>query len=282
EELAARRASPLYATGSADTTGIYLAHVQVLRRVAAARPAMGSHKVFIVGDAEGLVPQEASPEAANALLKLLEEPPPDTTVILTAADAEALLPTLRSRMLPVRMRPLPEPDVSDFLQRHRALSAERARVIARLAQGSIGRALAFSTDADDAGPLEALRRDARALLDAAMAGEPAARLLAAHAQAPAGARGVFAALLEQITFWLRDLAAIAGGAEDLVVNVDGLDWLRRHAGRLPDGGAGIPAALRAVDAAAKLVQFNINPQLAMNALLRDLGRALAGQRHAHR
>jgi DNA polymerase-3 subunit delta' len=275
EELAARRADPRYPTGSAEATGIYLAHVQVLRRTAVARPAMGSRKVFVVGDAEGLVPQEASPEAANALLKVLEEPPPDTTVILTAADPESLLPTMRSRMLPVRMRQLTEADVAAFLQRYRDLPLARANVIARLSQGSIGRALAFAADADDAGPLEEVRRAARTLLDAVLTGQPSARLQAAHAQAPAGARGNFAPLLEQLALWLRDLAVVVAGAEALVVNVDAIEWLHDSARRLSRGGAGIPSALGAIDEAARLVQFNINPQLAMNALLRELARELA-------
>ncbi|MBR9990314.1 MAG: hypothetical protein KFH98_11185, partial [Gemmatimonadetes bacterium] len=85
-ELAVRRAEPLRATAADGLAGIYLAHVHVLLRSASSRPAMGRRKVFVVGDAEALVPQEASPEAANALLKLLEEPPANTTIILTAAD----------------------------------------------------------------------------------------------------------------------------------------------------------------------------------------------------
>lgn len=274
EELASRRAEPLYPTGTTETTGIYLAHVQIIRRLAVASPAMGSRKIFVIGDAEALVPQEASPEAANALLKVLEEPPADTTVILTAADPEILLPTVRSRLLPVRMRPLSDQLVTDFLVRERGLNAKQAGVVARLAQGSIGRALAYAPDGGEAGPLETLRLAARELLEAAMADTAVPRLRAAHAQAPAGARGAFAATLEQLGLWLRDLSAVSAGADEVVVNIDALDWLRRLAARLPNAGAGVPAALEAVDEAARLIQFNINPQLAMNAMLRDMSRAL--------
>ena len=72
EELVYRRANPFRPTTPTETIGIYVAHVQTLRRIALARPAMASRKIFIVGDAEYLVPQEASPEAANALLKILK------------------------------------------------------------------------------------------------------------------------------------------------------------------------------------------------------------------
>ena len=80
EELVLRRAQPFRPATPTETIGIYVAHVQTLRRLALARPAMAARKVFIIGDAEFLVPQEASPEAANALLKVLEEPPADTTI----------------------------------------------------------------------------------------------------------------------------------------------------------------------------------------------------------
>ena len=274
EELAARRADPLYPTGTTETTGIYLAHVQIVRRMAATSPAMGARKVFVIGDAEALVPQEASPEAANALLKVLEEPPADTTVILTAADPEVLLPTVRSRLLPIRMRPLPDEVVRTFLVQQRGVPPARAELLARLAQGSIGRALAYAPDGDDPGPAEVLRGAARGMLEAALDGSPVPRLQAAHAQPPAGARGAYAGMLEQLALWLRDLAAAAAGADEVVVNIDAIDWLRRQAARLPDAGAGVPEALRAIDEAALLVQFNINPQLALNAVLRNVGRAL--------
>lgn len=274
EELASRRAEPLYPTGTTETTGIYLAHVQIVRRMASTSPAMGARKVFVIGDAEALVPQEASPEAANALLKVLEEPPADTTVILTAADPEVLLPTVRSRLLPVRMRPLPDEAVRGFLVQQRGVPPAAAELLARLAQGSIGRALAYAPDGDERGPAEVLRAGARSLLAAALDGSAVPRLQAAHAQPPAGARGAYAGLLEQLALWLRDLGAAAAGADEVVVNVDAIDWLRLQAARLPAAGAGVPEALHALDEGALLIQFNINPQLALNGVLRDVGRAL--------
>lgn len=274
-ELAARRERPYQATLSGEPVGLYLAHVQVLRRLAHHRPAAGQRKVFVIGDAEQLVAQEASPEAANALLKVLEEPPADTFLVLTAGDAEALLPTLRSRLLPIRVRPLPEQDVSAFLVESLSATPAAARIAARLGQGSIGRAIAFLPSADGPGPLEEIRQAGKALLEAAL-GEPVMRFATAHAQSPSGARGeTFAGTLEHLSLWLRDLGATAAGAEELVVNADELDWLRSVAGRLPRVSHGIPAAMRAVDAASQLAQFNVNPQLTTAWLLRSLRQELA-------
>ncbi|HEX2168183.1 MAG TPA: hypothetical protein VHG09_13195 [Longimicrobiales bacterium] len=277
-ELAARRTEPLRATSADGMAGIYLAHVHVLLRSANSRPAMGSRKVFVVGDAEALVPQESSPEAANALLKMLEEPPADTTIILTAADPEVLLPTIRSRLLPVRIRPLPTPDVERFLESAAGASPAHAQRAARLAQGSIGRAVGFLPHKKDAGPLEEVRAAARALLDAALAGSAAPRIAAALSESPAGARGAFSDTLEDLTLWLRDLAVAATGAEDVLINTDSADWLRTMARQHPTAAAGVPAAIREVEATLQLTQLNINPQLALAGLLRTLNRQLVSPR----
>src|SRR5689334_4101651 len=75
----------LYAPTS-GTDGIYVATVRAVVRAAALSPAMAARKVFVIGDAERMVSQVGSEEAANAFLKLLEEPPANTTVILTSSE----------------------------------------------------------------------------------------------------------------------------------------------------------------------------------------------------
>lgn len=278
-ELDARRADPFYASNSNEPVGIYLAHVQVIRRLAVARPAMARQRVFIIGDAESLVPQEASPEAANALLKLLEEPPPDTTIVLTAADGDALLPTIRSRLLTVRVNPLGPREVQGFLEEHRAVGVEDARRAARLGGGSIGRAMAFLPAEGEPGPLEVARRKAFALLDAALEGGPR-RYTRALEQAPARARGEFATILSMLIIWLRDVAAVSAGADDTVVNVDRIEDLRSCAARIPDTARRIADAIPEVEKVLHLVTFNINPQVALGSLLGTLSKRLGDRAKA--
>jgi DNA polymerase III subunit delta' len=275
EELVHRRAHPFRATTPSETVGIFVAHVQTLRRLAMSRPAMAQRKIFIIGDAENLVPQEASPEAANALLKVLEEPPADTTFILTAADPESLLPTIKSRVLPIRVQQLPVDVVERALIEHAQADAKQARVAARLSQGSIGRALAFLPVDGEPGGLEALRQDARALLAAATSPNAVPRLTAAHGMAPSGARGAFLDTLDFLTLWVRDLAAAAEGADDLIVNADATKWLRELATRQPAAARGSAQAVHDIEATRSLTTFNINPQLALAALLTQLSRSLA-------
>src|SRR5688572_9634631 len=83
EELGALREQPLRASYTDELRGLYVGTVKSIRAKAYMKPVMATGPVFIIGEAELLVPQEASPDAANAMLKLLEEPPGNTRFILT-------------------------------------------------------------------------------------------------------------------------------------------------------------------------------------------------------
>ena len=105
------RSNPLRIGSDNEPRSLYLAAARDLRRKAHRRPSMGSHQVFIIADAEALAPQESGSEAANALLKLLEEPPEGTTLVLTSAEPGRLLPTIRSRTTHVH---LPHLSIGEF------------------------------------------------------------------------------------------------------------------------------------------------------------------------
>ena len=254
--------------------GFFLPQIQTLRRIAASRPAMARRKVFIVGQAELLVAQEGSQEAANALLKVLEEPPADTTLILTSSDPDALLPTIRSRLLPLRLVPLRSEQVAAFLMEHPGIDSAEAARVARLAQGSIGRALGFLPVGDEPGPLEDIRRQARALLEVAISGGAARRAATALNVAPAGARGAFSSVLDALAIWVRDLAAVAAGAPDHALNADAVAELEALARRVPSASAAAPAMLRHVEDARNLAYGNVNPQLILVTLLNRLSQAV--------
>ena len=271
EALVARRAFDW--PTSRGMVGLYLDQMLTLRQLASKKPAMGRRKVFLLGDAERLVTQEASQEAANALLKLLEEPPDDTTLILTASDPDGLLPTIRSRLLPVRVDPLAEPDVADWLRQRLELDDERATAVARAARGAIGIALDLAA-ADDGGPYAQELAAGRALLEAVAERSPAGATAAAHAQSPSRARE-FAGSLHALSLWLRDLTAVANDSEAQVVNAKALPWLRTVARSLPRAATAGPAALVAVQDAASLAAGNVNPQLILADLLPSL-RSLFG------
>lgn len=241
-ELEARRADPNYTRSAEGPTGIYVAAAQNLRELAGARPAMARRSVALVGDAETLVPQEGNPEAANALLKLLEEPPSASLIVLTTRAPGALLPTIRSRCLGLRVPPLPQETVARHLEGV-GHDREEAQTLARRAHGSIGRALELvSEDADR------LRNDADEILRAALAPSPTRRIETAHHFTPFGARGAFVQVLDELQDRLRDRL---GGSDDAAA-------------------PGLAAAILAVDDARGMAERNVNPQFVVAGLLRRL------------
>ncbi|HEV2132604.1 MAG TPA: hypothetical protein VGR27_15925 [Longimicrobiaceae bacterium] len=274
-ELAARRADPFHLPQYERAPAHFLAAVQTLQQLAATRPAMGSRKVFVVGDAEAMVPQESSPEAANAFLKLLEEPPEHTTLILTAQHPGSLLPTILSRVLPVRVRPLPREELATFLVEARGVNGEDAARVAALAHGALGRALRLLPAAGEPGAQEKHRHEGRRLLEAALSDGATGRLAAAHALPPAGARGDFLDLLDALTGWLRDLLAVASGVPDQVVNSDGAEMLSHAARKRSVAPLAVAAALERLPTARELAFGNVNPQLILAELLRGVSADLA-------
>lgn len=100
------------------------------------RPFEGRHRVYIIDETEWL-----REEGANAILKTLEEPPPTTLLILITSKPYALLETIRSRCQMLSFAPLTSTELEAYLKANYKRPAEETRLIARLAQGSIGRAL---------------------------------------------------------------------------------------------------------------------------------------------
>lgn len=266
EELGRRRESPLEPAAEEGPTGIYLAAVEEVRSQAARRPAMGRRAVFVLGDAEAMVPQAANPEAANAFLKLLEEPPPHVFVILTSSRPGALLPTIRSRALAVRVPPLEREKVERFLVTEAGLEADEARRAARLSQGSIGRALRLA-----AGREAGERELASAMLGAALSERGSDGLRVAATVPSFGARGEFSAALAALAELLRDLLSASVEREELAFDPEGA---RRLAGRRRPRPEAVARAMDRVEEARSAASGNLNPQAIAATLLVDLRRTL--------
>ena len=105
------------------------------------RPFEGRFKVVIVDESERM-----SHSAQSAFLKTLEEPPPDSLIILVSSRPDSLLPTLRSRCQIIEFSALPEELVADLLRDRNGLSPEEALLSSRLSGGSIGKALGLDKD----------------------------------------------------------------------------------------------------------------------------------------
>jgi DNA polymerase-3 subunit delta' len=236
--------------------GIYIATTRMLLLAAAVTPALARRKVIIVGDAERMVSQEGSDQAANAFLKLLEEPPNDTWIVLTSSAASDLLPTIRSRVAPIRVRALSASDVEAVVT-HQAFAAAlqdagvsgRTDALVQRARGAPGTLLAAENDA-------ALRARAAAIVDAATSSHSAKRYIAALQQGGWGARGGFSDVLDAVTFQLHQSArdAVLAGDADRAVR--------------------FARAVEVVEDAREATLTNVNPSLITADLIDRLARSL--------
>lgn len=248
-----RRKTPLWGPPE-GLAGHFMATSQLLLKRASLTPAAGKRKYFLIGDAERLVPQESSPEAANALLKLFEEPPADTWIVLTCADPSRVLGTIRSRAVTVRVAPVEDNEVREFLRTHAGLTGRELEDRVTVAHGSIGAALA-----EEKGTAGA-RRAAEEVLAAVAAG-PNGRLERAMRQGTFAARGEFTLMLDALALRiegaLRHAHGAAGGQQLGAFEAAGPETLL--------------AMLDKVQTARASAQGNVNPQL----LLAVLGQELA-------
>jgi DNA polymerase-3 subunit delta' len=120
---------------------ISIAQIRDLERELSYRSFTGKRKIAIIDPATLM-----NLSSQNALLKTLEEPPPDCLIILLAANTGGLLPTLRSRCLRLPFAPLARADVAAYLQSQLGMNGADAAFVAALSMGSIGAALAVDKD----------------------------------------------------------------------------------------------------------------------------------------
>lgn len=176
------------------------------------RPAEGKEKVFIFTDAAFMK------EAANSLLKVLEEPPEFATIFLLAENAGELLPTIRSRSMMVSLAALSPEQVEDYLQKNRPdWNFSQRSLVAKLCEGAIGRARTF-----DLAGYSAARKDALAVLASALRAGEHSELFRITESYRAGAEGreKMERLLRTLYSLLQDLAFINAGTTELVRNRD--------------------------------------------------------------
>jgi DNA polymerase-3 subunit delta' len=262
EIIAERRKNPLY--GPPEGMAIHpLATVRLVQRKAVLKSVEGGPKIFIIGHAERLAlgTEPGQDAAANALLKLLEEPPANTWFLLTATDAGRLLPTIQSRVVPVRMGRLADGEVRAFLAAELKPAPSGAALDERVraAEGSIGAALGASEAGAKA------YSAAADLIEVALQG-PVARAERVLKQATWSARGDFSAMLDALDVTLGDAARAATGLAPRRALPAAL--------KTPRPVARLLEAQRQVAAAREAAQGNVNPQLLVAVLTEDLAVAL--------
>jgi len=198
-----------------------IAQIRALGETLSMRPYAAAYRVVVVRDA-----QRMTAPAGNALLKMLEEPPRHTIIVLTAPQPSDLLPTIVSRCQHLRCRPLTHEALEQWLLSERGLSAADAIVTAAVAGGSLARAMEMAAP-ESAGQWRLWRDRIAGELAGAVQKRPLDRVLA-FAALLAAERRQLEALLELAQSWLRDLAVVPH-RPDLVIHRDAVDRLRDDA-----------------------------------------------------
>jgi DNA polymerase-3 subunit delta' len=185
------------------------------------KPVEGRERVYIFSDADFMK------EAANSLLKILEEPPEFATIFLLTDNPSALLPTIRSRCMHLRLAPIVATEIEHYLAEMRPeLSARERSLVARVCGGGLGRARGF----DLAGYLAA-RQDALTLLGPAMGTKDHSELFRATDTYRSGAEGKAKTerLIRTLYSLLEDMLFLKSGTPELVRNQDIQAELKRMA-----------------------------------------------------
>jgi DNA polymerase-3 subunit delta' len=176
------------------------------------RPSEARERVYIFTDSAFMK------EAANSLLKVLEEPPEFATIFLLSENPGELLPTIRSRSMVFPLGAVPVEEVERYLAEHRPeWKPQQRALVARLSEGALGRARSFDVEA-----YVAARADALTILNSALLGGEHTALFKITETYRAGAEGrdKTEQLLRTLYSLLRDLMFLSSGAPELVHNTD--------------------------------------------------------------
>ena len=257
---------PLESDETRSRIAISIDQVREAQRMAALKPYEGAGRVFVFENSELL-----SEQAANALLKTLEEPPEQVTLVLLATAAEMLPETIVSRCTVIRLRPLSPALVEEVLRDAHGAAPELARRIARASLGRLGWALeAF---ADPSLP-EARTERLEELLAATYGGlEQRFGLASGLATRFTRDRADAGRSLALWLGWWRDVLVANNGAPDLVANIDYRGQIDAAAASLAPQQ--VTNAITAISETWDRLEANVNPRLALEGLMLELPRPAA-------
>ena len=234
---------------------IKIDQIRALLENLALKPNEADKRVVIISNAQCM-----NPESGNALLKVLEEPPDRTLMVLTARQTSDLLPTIVSRCRHIHFSPLDAADIEQVLIQVDQVKAQSARTVAGLCGGSIARARKWVD------PKWIKRREwiIEALSHVLATGPAHIEPWMALSEILARRKDLVEESLEIITMWLRDLL-VARHAPAHVLNKDRLDTLSKTAQTVTP--VQLLAYIDAVDHARESLKSNTNLRLTLDAMV---------------
>ena len=231
---------------------IKLDQMRELRKRLCFAPVNGARRFIIINDAHLM-----NVEAANAILKVLEEPPMGTHIVMTCHQVSDLVPTIVSRTQHVPFNPLPRDTIIRELIDSRGLDRSTATAVAALAKGSIGKALSCSPEKWIDWRNTCLRQIA------SLPGKSMHEILVA-AETLSKGKDKVQEVLDLFQIWFRDLLMYKFRKADLI-NRDWLEEIATQSGRF--SVEELLDAISAAYAAQRAILRNLNPRLALEVLL---------------
>ncbi len=249
-------------------TFIKINSVRKIRRQVALSAFEGKQKVFIISNA-----QDMNAEASNSLLKTLEEPPPNTVLILTTPQKDQLLQTIVSRCQLVQLDPLSEKQIQEALVARDGADLVQAELSARLANGSYTRAQEFLS-LDMTNERKEVVRFLRLVLGSSriqLANE--IERLASALDRDAAERW-----LRLLQMWLRDAVMLRDRADHQLLNRDHLEDLKSFVEKFPQ--ANLLKAVENVETSIALLSKNAYLPLVFTTLALDLKNHISLPQHS--
>jgi len=231
-----------------------LGQLRAVQRAAQFAPA-ARRRVFLLEGAETMTEAHS-----NAFLKILEEPPETSTLVLMTAQPDVLLPTIRSRCLQFFFAPLAEGDVERVLEEHKKMPAAARRLAAQLSRGCPGAALTLDLETS-----RRLRREAFELVERVAAGRDFSQVFQLTAQLTKGEGVGFENLLELFYNLFHDLLdAVSGLSAPALRNPDLRGEIEALARRVP--AEWVARAVARLDVLSSGVRRNTNRQLGLDSM----------------
>lgn len=240
-----------------DKQAIVIEQIRTLQSGAARRTLEGRRNIFIIQDAH-----EMNLQAANCLLKTLEEPEADVVLLLTAPETGLLLPTILSRIQLITMQLLPVTQIKSALVQHWEVEPDDADLIAALAAGRMGWAVQAVEDDE----MLAERKEQIDLLTKALTASKVQRFEIVQRLGTDGEK--VRSLLELWLLWWRDIVLAANDCLDLTVNVDMRDLLKAQAAKI--GFSEAQRMIRTILQTQETLDQNVNARLALEVLMLDM------------
>lgn len=259
QKMASSNHPDLHLLDSSDGT-IKIEHIRLVQQQLSLRPLEGKYRICLIDGAE-----EMTPAAANALLKTLEEPRPDTLLILITAQPESLLPTIRSRCQQLPFKRLPRFQLETILQRKLGLKDDQVAVLAALSDGSLNKALGHDNQLY-------LENRPKLIQSLSALNTNSSIPVFAFAEDLAAKKELLPEILGIFQSFYRDILLLQlGRTEQELINLDLLETLQEHSRTLSTDS--LLRKLEALESARYHLQRNVNRQLAMAVMLTRIAAA---------